>query len=53
VNNLGYVLQDLGDHAGAKAAFERALRIFEHFLGPDHPSTRVVRGNLESLGEPQ
>ncbi|MGI9182071.1 MAG: FxSxx-COOH system tetratricopeptide repeat protein [Longimicrobiaceae bacterium] len=53
VNNLGSVLQALGDHAGAKAAYERALQIFEHFLGPDHPSTRVVRGNLESLGEPQ
>ena len=50
VNNLGGVLQDLGDLAGARAAFERALAIFERVLGPDHPNTRTVRGNLESLG---
>ena len=49
VNNLGLVLQDLGDLAGARAAFERALAIFERVLGPDHPSTRIARGNLKSL----
>jgi len=27
------------------------LRIFEQILGPDHPSTRTVRDNLENLGE--
>jgi hypothetical protein len=50
VNNLGSVLRALGDLAGARAAFERALAIFERFLGSEHPSTRTVRGNLESLG---
>jgi len=28
---------------------ERALALFEDALGPAHPNTRVVRGNLEAL----
>ena len=50
VNNLGSVLRALGDLAGARAAFERALAIWERVLGPNHPNTRIARGNLESLG---
>ncbi|MDP3229743.1 MAG: FxSxx-COOH system tetratricopeptide repeat protein, partial [Acidovorax sp.] len=50
VNNLGGVLKDLGDPAGARACYERAFAICKHFLGEDHPDTRLVRGNLESLG---
>jgi Tetratricopeptide repeat len=38
-----------GDLAGARAAYERALSIFERVLGPEHPHTRIARGNLESL----
>ncbi len=51
VSNLGSVLYDLGDLAGARAAYERALAIFEAMLGVDHPNTRIVRGNLASLGD--
>jgi hypothetical protein len=47
---MGLVLRDLGDLAGAKAAYERALAILERTLGPDHPNTRTVRRNLECLG---
>jgi hypothetical protein len=36
--------------AAARAAFGRALAIFERFLGPEHPNTRIARGHLESLG---
>jgi hypothetical protein len=43
-------MQDSGDHAGAKAAFERALRIDQAAYGPDHPTTKDHPGNLESLG---
>ena len=50
VNNLGLVLRDLGDLAGTRAAFERALAIRERFFGPEHPHTRTSRGHLESLG---
>jgi len=49
VNNLGSVLQVMGDHAGARAAFERALRIWKAALVPEHPSTCAARQNLNSL----
>ena len=49
VNNLGLVFKALGDLEAAKLHFERALRIFEKQLGPDHPSTRTVRDNLQAL----
>jgi tetratricopeptide (TPR) repeat protein len=44
--NLGPVLQDLGDLAGARAALERALAIDEHVHGPDHPHVATVLCNL-------
>jgi tetratricopeptide (TPR) repeat protein len=40
------VLQDLGDYAGAKAAYERALAIWEVELGPDHPQVATGTNNL-------
>lgn len=49
VNNLGRVLQALGDLAGARAAFERALTIFQEILGEDHPNTMLVRNPLDLL----
>ena len=49
VNNLGGVLQDLGDLKGAKEHFERALSLFRKSLGEDHQSTATVRKNLELL----
>jgi tetratricopeptide (TPR) repeat protein len=48
-NNLGLVLKDLGDLAGARAQFERALAIGETALGPDHPRVAVIRGNLAEV----
>jgi Tetratricopeptide repeat len=49
VNNLGYVLQDLGDLAGAKTHCGRALAIFEAVYGLDHPKTRMVAASLAGL----
>ena len=49
VNNLGGVLQDLGDLAGARAAFERALAIDERAFGPDHPNVATDVNNLGSV----
>jgi Tetratricopeptide repeat len=43
------VLEALGDLPSAKAAYERALKIFQKLLGDDHPNTRLVRGNIDSL----
>ena len=40
LNNLGRVLRDLDDLPGARAAFERALAIWERVLGPEHRYTR-------------
>ncbi|MCX6668271.1 MAG: tetratricopeptide repeat protein, partial [Methanothrix sp.] len=49
VNNLGGVLRDLGDLQGAKRFYERALLIFLRCLGENHPKTKTVRNNLNSL----
>ena len=46
LNNLGRVLQDQGDLAGARAAFERALAIDERVHGPDHPDVATGVNNL-------
>lgn len=51
VNNLGGVLYALGDLQGARAALERALKVFEKFLPPDHLSIKTVRGNLDGLND--
>jgi len=45
-NNLGLVLRDLGDLAGARTQLEQALRISEAALGPDHPTVGIHRNNL-------
>lgn len=37
------------DVSGAKAAYERALRIFERSLPPRHPNIRFVQHNLGRL----
>jgi len=43
------VLKELGDLPGAKAAFERALKINEKAFGPDHPSVATDVNNLGTL----
>jgi Tetratricopeptide repeat len=49
LNNLGGLLQAQGGLAGARLYNERALRICQSVLGEVHPSTQVVRRNLEAL----
>ena len=46
VNNLGTVLQDIGDFAAARQCYERALRIDETAFGPDHPNVAIGVNNL-------
>jgi tetratricopeptide (TPR) repeat protein len=48
-NNLGRVLQDLGDLEGARMQLERALAISEAALGPDHPTAATMRANLGNM----
>ena len=43
------MLQDLGDLAGARAAFERALSIDENAFGPKHPNVAIDVNNLGSV----
>jgi tetratricopeptide (TPR) repeat protein len=40
------VLQAHRDYAGARALFERALRIDEAAYGPDHPTVAIRLNNL-------
>jgi tetratricopeptide (TPR) repeat protein len=51
LNNLGALLQAMGDLQGARPYFERALAIFTARLGPDHPHTHTVRRNLAALAD--
>ena len=51
VNNLGLVLQALGDFQEAKKCFERALKILREKLGEDHPNTKLVANNLNSVSQ--
>jgi eukaryotic-like serine/threonine-protein kinase len=44
--NLGAFRDELGDTAAARAAFERAYRIYLAAHGPDHPDTLLAEGNL-------
>jgi tetratricopeptide (TPR) repeat protein len=48
LNNLGCVLQHLGDLVGAKKNHQRALRIDEAAFGPDHPRVASCLNNLGS-----
>ncbi|HHN94144.1 MAG TPA: tetratricopeptide repeat protein, partial [Anaerolineae bacterium] len=49
VNNLGRVLWAQGDLAGARAAFEQALKIDEAVYGPEHPNVAIQVNNLGSV----
>jgi tetratricopeptide (TPR) repeat protein len=45
-NNLGYHLWMMADYAGARASYERALRIKEQVYESDHPSIATTVNNL-------
>ncbi|MBI4759837.1 MAG: FxSxx-COOH system tetratricopeptide repeat protein [Chloroflexota bacterium] len=45
-NNYGYHLNMIADYAGARAAYERAIKIWEANLGPDHPHVAASVNNL-------
>jgi hypothetical protein len=50
LNNLAGLLHELGDLAGACAALERALAIYEQQLSPNYPTAQRIRANLAALG---
>ncbi|NMM43599.1 hypothetical protein HH303_03860 [Rhodospirillaceae bacterium KN72] len=49
-NSFGYHLHMIADLDGDRDAYQRALSIFERFLGSDHPSTVTTSNNFQSLG---
>jgi len=51
LNNLGALLDSMGDYEGARPYYQRALAILTARLGPDHPHTRAVSDNLAALLE--
>ncbi len=48
-NALSYHLDMIGDYAGARPLYKRALAIRERALGPDHPDTAQSLNNLGML----
>ena len=48
-NEVGYGLKMMGDLAGARPYYERALGIHEQVLGPEHPYTATSLNNLGGL----
>jgi pimeloyl-ACP methyl ester carboxylesterase len=48
-SNLGSLLRAQGDLAAAKPYYEQALAILAASLGPDHPTTQIIRNNLALL----
>jgi tetratricopeptide (TPR) repeat protein len=45
-NNLGYHLDDVAEYAGAKIAYENALRIAQTVYGPGDPRVAAIANNL-------
>jgi tetratricopeptide (TPR) repeat protein len=52
-NNLGYHLKMVADYAGARASYERALRIDEAAYGPHHPNVAIRVNNLGTVQKAQ
>jgi hypothetical protein len=48
-NNVASSLDARGRSAEAEPLYRKALEIRERVLGPDHPDTAVVRGNLDEV----
>jgi hypothetical protein len=48
---VAQLLQATNRLSEAEPLMRRALDIFERSFGPDHPSTKIVRRNLESLSK--
>jgi len=48
-SQLGSVLRQLGDLAGARTHQERALEITQATLGPDHSNMAAIRDNLDTV----
>jgi len=52
LNNLGGVLQAMGDIPKARQPYEADSLMLQNVLGSDHPMTKNVEENLASLEGP-
>ena len=43
------LLTAMGECGAVRPLYERVLAIYEAALGPDHPTTQLIRGNLAAL----
>jgi hypothetical protein len=50
LNNRAVLHKQQGRLAAAQECYAQALTIFMSTLGPEHPSTRTCRDNLERMG---
>jgi hypothetical protein len=50
-NNMAYVYKAKKDLVKAKEYWEKAYAIFSEKLGPNHPNTKRVKGQLDALKE--
>jgi DNA-binding MurR/RpiR family transcriptional regulator len=50
-SNLGTVLRDLGQLEEARDLLRKAHQTYLSGFGPDHPATRIIRRNLDSLAD--
>jgi tetratricopeptide (TPR) repeat protein len=49
LNNLGSAYHELGDANKAIEYYEKSLEVFTTIYGKDHPSTKTVNKNLNSI----
>lgn len=48
-NEMGALLDSMGEYAAARPYYERALAIRAQVLGPGHPDTRSARASLVAI----
>lgn len=57
LNNLALPHESRGEYAKAEPLYRRSLEVNEKTLGPEHPSTIIIRKNyalcLEALNSPK
>jgi CHAT domain-containing protein len=57
LNSLALLYRDMGEYAKAEPLYQRALKIREKALGPDHPDTATALNNLAyfyiGMGDPK
>ena len=48
-NNIGVTYQNIGNYNKAIEYYNKALEVWEKVLEKEHPHTKIVLGNIESL----